>query len=195
MLSWPISFLRPEEYGPQGIGALYIRRDLQDQIEPLVHGGGQQNGLRSGTLPLALCVGIGEAAKIMASGEALEERIRITVYRDSFLEKLETSGIETRLNGPTGVRRHPGNANLQFPGYTAEDLLASLQPMVAASTGAACSSGIPEPSHVLQAMGLNAEESASSIRFSFGRFTVKKDLEVWPESHWPGFALRQTDVL
>ena len=162
-------------YGPQGIGALYIRRDLQDQIEPLVYGGGQQNGLRSGTLPLALCVGMGRATEIIAS-EGFVERRRVAGQRDRFLKKLAGSGIETRLNGPTGDRRHAGNANLQFPGRVAEDLLAALQPAVSASTGAACSSGITEMSHVLRAMGLSAEESESSVRFSFGRFTSGMDV-------------------
>ena len=165
-------------YGPQGIGALYIRRDLQSQIEPLIHGGGQQNGLRSGTLPLALCVGLGAAAEIMASEQVHEERKRVAGRRDMLLEGLEAAGIETRLNGPAGEWRHPGNANLQFPGQVAEDLIAALQPTVAASTGAACSSGIPEPSHVLRAMGLGVEESASSVRFSFGRFTTEDDVRL-----------------
>ena len=74
------------------------------------------------------------------------------------------------INGSTGKWRHPGNANLRFDGYNAQDILGMVQPLLAASTGAACTSGIPEPSHVLRAMGLNTEQAESSVRFSFGRF-------------------------
>ena len=80
------------------------------------------------------------------------------------------------LNGPRGDLRHPGNVNVQFVGFTAHDILSSLQPHLAASTGSACTSGIPEPSHVLRAIGLSNEEAESSIRFSIGRNTTDADL-------------------
>ena len=80
------------------------------------------------------------------------------------------------INGPMGEYRHPGNANLRFNGHVAQDILGSLQPHLAASTGAACTSGIPEPSHVLGALGLSAVEVESSIRFSFGRFTTDDEV-------------------
>ena len=79
-------------------------------------------------------------------------------------------------NGPVGGRRHPGNANLRFDGLAAQDILGALQPRVAASTGAACTSGVAEPSHVLRAVGLSAEQADSSIRFSFGRFTTAEEI-------------------
>ena len=162
-------------YGPQGIGALYIRRHLQEQVEPLIYGGGQQNGLRSGTLPLALCVGMGAASDLLANPDAASERQRVGQQRDAFLFGLAECGVKTKLNGPSNEHRHPGNANLQFPGFSAQDILGMLQPNLAASTGAACSSGIPEPSHVLQAIGLSDEQADSSVRFSFGRFTTDED--------------------
>ncbi len=163
-------------YGPQGIGALYIRRDIRGQVEPLIHGGGQQDGLRSGTVPVALTVGMGAAAEIAASEEGTRDRDRVACHRDRFVGTLQRKGVPLRVNGPVGDSRHPGNANLRFPGCDAQDILARLQPQLAASTGSACTSGIPEPSHVLRALGLNGEEADSSIRFSFGRFTTDEDI-------------------
>lgn len=164
-------------YGPQGIGALYIRRDAQGRIEPLIHGGGQQAGLRSGTTPVPLAVGMGAAAEIINSEEGAKDRVRIRSQRDRFVGALQRGGIHLEINGPVGDRRHPGNANLRFPGRDAQDILASLQPSLAASTGSACTSGIPEPSHVLRALGLSGEEADSSIRFSFGRFTSDEEID------------------
>ena len=164
-------------YGPQGIGALYIRRDLQDQIEPLIYGGGQQAGLRSGTVPMPLCVGMGAAAGFLADRPAFEERMRVGDQRDSFIRHLQRGHASLTINGAIGDRRHPGNANIRFDGFDAQDILGALQPQLAASTGAACASGIPEPSHVLSAMGLTEVQSKASIRFSFGRFTTDDDIE------------------
>ena len=164
-------------YGPQGIGALYVRREIQDELEPMIHGGGQQNGLRSGTVPVALCAGMAAASEIMDSDDAVTEREQVACLRDEFLQLLEDSEFPVVVNGPVRERRHPGNANVQFPGFDAHDLLSALQPEIAASTGAACTSGIPESSHVLDAIGLSESEVASSIRFSFGRFTTQEDVE------------------
>ncbi len=163
-------------YGPKGIGALYIRRDVQQQIEPLIYGGGQQNGIRSGTLPVPLCVGFSEAASLMADTSAQAERDQLTALRDKFVNEIQARDKSVRLNGPSGGLRHPGNANLRFPGLDARDLIAALQPRVAASTGSACSTGIPEPSHVLRAIGLTGLEAESSVRFSLGRFTSDSDV-------------------
>ena len=172
-----ISLSAHKMYGPQGIGALCIRRELQDRVEPIIHGGGQQNGLRSGTLPLPLCVGMGAAADIVAGDDAVKERVRIARQRDRFIRLLENGGARVIVNGPVPANRHPGNANLRFDGYDAHDVLGALQPQLAASTGAACASGIPEPSHVLHAIGLATEESDASIRFSFGRFTTDSEID------------------
>ena len=164
-------------YGPQGIGALYIRRDLKDSIEPIIYGGGQQEGLRSGTVPMPLCVGMGTAAEIVARGEAKEERKRVAGMRDAFILLLESGEFPITVNGPIGQWRHPGNANICFDGVDAQDILGVLQPRLAASTGAACTTGIPEPSHVLRALGLSDAQGDASIRFSFGRFTSHDDIE------------------
>ena len=172
-----ISLSGHKMYGPQGIGALYIRRDVQERVEPIIHGGGQQGGLRSGTVPVPLCVGMAAAADIVGSAEGVGERERIGRQRDFFVEVLRASRHPVTVNGVVGVLRHPGNANLRFDGFAAQDILGALQPQVAASTGAACTSGIPEPSHVLRALGLSPEQADSSIRFSFGRFTTDDDLK------------------
>ena len=172
-----ISLSGHKAYGPQGIGALYIRRDIQERVEPIIYGGGQQGGLRSGTVPTPLCVGMATAVDILRSPEGPEERTRVAGQRDSFVRLLRDNIPSPEMNGPMGEDRHPGNANLRFNGFDAPDILGSLQPHLAASTGAACTSGIPEQSHVLSALGLNSEEAASSIRFSFGRFTTQAETE------------------
>ena len=172
-----ISLSGHKVYGPQGIGALYIRHDVWERIEPLIYGGGQQDGLRSGTVPMPLCVGMAAAVEIIRTPEGAEERKRLARQRDSFVRLLQNSRFPVAVNGPPSDRRHPGNANLRFDGFSAQDILGSLQPRLAASTGAACTSGIPEPSHVLCALGLNEAEAESSIRFSFGRFTTDEEVE------------------
>ena len=164
-------------YGPKGIGAIYIARELQDQIEPLIYGGGQQNGLRSGTVPVPLCVGLGAAADIFAAADAEEKRAQLCRRRDTFVEMLKRLPWPIALNGPQGQARHPGNANIRFAEFSADDILSALQPHLAASTGSACTSGIPEPSHVLRAIGLSGEEAESSIRFSLGFGTTDADVE------------------
>ena len=163
-------------YGPQGIGALYIRRDVRSRIEPLIYGGGQQEGLRSGTVPVALAVGMGAAATISHGPEQQAECERLAGQRNRFVRLISDGAVPVTLNGPVGEMRHPGNANLQFDGLCAKDILNSLQPRLAASTGSACTSGIPEPSHVLRAIGLNGEQADASVRFSFGRFTTDNEI-------------------
>ena len=170
-----ISLSGHKAYGPQGIGALYVRRDIQERVEPIIYGGGQQGGLRSGTVPVPLCVGMAAAAAIVGSAEGVGERERIGRQRDSFVEVVKGSRHPVVVNGAMGNLGHPGNANLRFDGLAAQDILGALQPRVAASTGAACTSGIPEPSHVLRALGLSSDQAESSIRFSFGRFTTNQE--------------------
>ena len=172
-----VSLSAHKMYGPQGIGALYIRRDVQGQIEPIIYGGGQQAGLRSGTMPVPLCVGMGAAADLVCASDAASERLRVAKQRDAFVEGLRNAVSSMAVNGPAGGWRHPGNANLRFDGLEAQDILGVLQPRLAASTGAACTSGIPEPSHVLRSIGHTSAQSESSIRFSFGRFTTDEDIK------------------
>ncbi len=164
-------------YGPKGIGVAFLRRDLQNQIEPLVYGGGQQRNLRSGTLPTPLCVGFGAAVSLLQKNNWTAESERVRARRDQLEEKLCALGTFVKVNA-AGVSRHPGNLSIRFEGYAAEDILAAVQPKLAASTGSACTSGIPEPSHVLRAIGLTTAQADSSIRFSLGRFTVQDDIEI-----------------
>jgi len=164
-------------YGPKGIGIIFIERSLQHRIEPLIYGGGQQNGLRSGTVPVPLCAGMGMAADLLAGEEAISRRAQLRRRRDTFVERLNGLTWPVAVNGPDGEDRHPGNANVRFPGFVAQDILASLQPRVAASTGSACTSGIPEPSHVLRAIGLDGDDADASIRFSLGFDTTDNEVE------------------
>lgn len=164
-------------YGPKGIGALYINRELQEEIEPLVYGGGQQKGIRPGTLPTPLCVGLASASDYVSSPEASHKREELRTLRDRFLNKLLALPYSARLFGAELENRHPGNISIGFEGLNAQDILCALQPRLAASTGSACTSGIPEPSHVLKAIGLTTEEAESAIRFSLGFETTEKEVD------------------
>jgi cysteine desulfurase len=163
-------------YGPKGIGALYVRRAVQPAIEAQIVGGGQQNGLRAGTLPVPLCVGLAHAAELMVGDSASDERTRIAQLRDRFARRLlQLEGAVA--NGPDLAHRHPGNFNVRFDGCAGHDLLTKLQPRLAASTGSACTSGTLGPSHVLTAIGLDALQADASIRFSFGRFSTEAEID------------------
>ncbi|MDE2914923.1 MAG: cysteine desulfurase family protein [Paracoccaceae bacterium] len=164
-------------YGPKGLGASYVRRDLQDQIEPIIYGGGQQGNLRSGTVPVPLCVGMAEAVRLLNSAHSHSEREELRKRTAKFIGGVRDLPWHIQLNGPGNARRHPGNANLRFDGFEAGDVLRVLQPRLAASTGSACTSGIPEPSHVLRAINLTGDQANSSIRFSLGRDTTDSDVE------------------
>ena len=164
-------------HGPQGIGVLYVRRELHSQLEPLIYGGGQQNGLRSGTLPVALCVGMAAAAELLGGIEAEQARSRLRGRRDRFVARLTELPWETVLNGPNSEVCHPGNASICFRGFSAEDILQTLQPRLAASSGSACATGIPEPSHVLRAIGLSSEDAQATVRFSLGFDSTDSDVD------------------
>lgn len=156
-------------YGPQGIGALYIAPHARPRIRALIHGGGQEQGLRSGTLPTALCVGFGRACeKLGRHGGA--ERDRVRGLRDDLWRRLTALIPTIRINGSMGAR-HPGNLNVRIPGIDARELVQLLQPAIACSTGSACHSGSHEHSHVLTAIGLSPCDARSSLRLSIGRFT------------------------
>lgn len=172
-----ISLSGHKMYGPMGIGALYVRRELKSAIEPLVYGGGQQDGLRSGTLSTALCVGLGHAASLVSGDEGVLERTTLALRRDFLLRRLKEVPHPIWMNGPKNMdHRHPGNINIGFQGVDAADLLSRIQPHLAASTGSACTSGNFEPSHVLRAIGLSDEEAGSSIRLSVGRHSTENEL-------------------
>ncbi len=161
-------------YGPKGIGALWVRRRPRVRLQPLFSGGGQERGLRSGTLPTPLVVGLGEACRL-ALAEMDAEASRLAALRDALLGRLERLVPGVRVNG-SRARRLPGNLNLSFPRADALALLRAC-PELCASTGSACSSAHVEPSTVLRAMGLSAAEAGRSLRLGLGRFTSAADLE------------------
>jgi cysteine desulfurase len=161
-------------YGPKGVGALFVRRRPRVRLAPLFSGGGQERGLRSGTLPAPLIVGLGEACRI-ARAEMAEEAARIGALRDRLLARLTAAIPGLRVNGSTRSRI-PGNLNLTFPDATAAELMART-PDLCLSTGSACSSAEIEPSYVLRAIGLSEAEAAHTLRIGIGRFTSAADID------------------
>lgn len=161
-------------YGPKGIGALYVRRRPRVRLAPLFSGGGQERGLRSGTLPAPLVVGLGEAARI-AGGEGLLDAGRIAGQRAILLEGLRAAIPDLRVNAEAAPRV-AGNLNLTFPAVTAAALLGAL-PDLMLSTGSACTSAEISPSHVLTAMGIGPEEAARTLRIGLGRFTSPQEMQ------------------
>jgi cysteine desulfurase len=159
-------------YGPKGIGALYVRGGLR--LAPLLAGGGQERGLRPGTLPTPLCVGFGTACAL-AQAELAAEAARVRALRDRLYDGLRQALPEIRLNGAAEPRL-PNNLNLCLPGIDAEDLLAGL-PELALATGAACASATQEPSPVLRALGLSDEDIQGSIRIGLGRTSTAAEIE------------------
>ena len=161
-------------YGPKGIGALYVRRRPRVRLEAMIDGGGQERGLRSGTLPTPLCVGLGQAAEI-AAAEMADEEARISALKTRLLE-----GITGRLQGVLlnghATQRIAGNLNLAFEGVDAEALIKAL-PRLAVSSGSACTSTAVEPSYVLRALGLPEERARGSIRLAVGRFNSAAEID------------------
>jgi cysteine desulfurase len=161
-------------YAPIGIGALYISEDSPVVPEPVIFGGGQERGLRSGTLPPYLCAAFGTASAIAGEELALEG-VRAGKLRDRFLEVLRFTFPEVRVNC-TGARRLPGSLSLTFSGVDADRLVGAVQPIIAFSTNAACSAGILQPSHVLNALGLSEADASSTVRIAFGRFNTEPEI-------------------
>lgn len=160
-------------YGPKGIGALYVRRHPRVRLEPLFSGGGQERGVRPGTLPAPLIAGLGKAAEIAGQGMQ-EENQRLAVLRDRFMEALKPLAGHFRINGNM-EKRIPGNISLSFPGVPEDKMILALRGL-AVSTGSACNSGSAAPSYVLQALGLTAGEAKTTIRLGFGRFTTEAEM-------------------
>lgn len=158
--------------GPQGIGCIYISASIQQDFAPLILGGGQQNGVRSGTLPLPLCVGLGQAFADLSSYDFA--KIRRT--RNMLFKSLEASIEGIRLNGPSLENRHACNLNIYFPNTESTDLIACLQPHIAVSSGSACGSGNIEPSYVLRALPTDIDVSRNSIRMSVSESTSEQDI-------------------
>ena len=154
-------------HGPKGIGALWVRQGVE--LDPLLHGGGQEGGLRSGTLSPALCVGFGEAARLLVE-RAEEDRRHVELLWEKALEIV----WPWTLNG-SAERRYHGNLNLRRDGVDSARLISELR-AVALSAGSACASGSGRPSHVLAALGLSDRQARSSLRLGFGRYTTEKQL-------------------
>lgn len=161
-------------YGPKGVGALYVRRKPRLRIEPQMSGGGQERGLRSGTLPHPLVVGLGAACDVAAQEmKADQEWVR---YLGERLHKGITKDVDhVYLNGHP-EHRYPGNLNLSFAYVEGESLLMALKG-VAVSSGSACTSASLEPSYVLRALGVDDELAHTSIRFGIGRFTTEEEVD------------------
>ncbi len=161
-------------YGPMGVGALYVRRRPRVRLDPLFSGGGQERGLRSGTLPAPLCVGLGTACAI-ANQERVAEHGRLKAFRDRFLAKIRARIPDVVAHGDM-ERRIAGNLSLGFDGVDGEALMNALDD-VAISTGSACTSARVEPSYVLRALGMSAALAGSSVRIGFGRFTTEEEVD------------------
>lgn len=168
-----MTFTAHKSYGPKGIGALYVRRKPRIRIEPQMHGGGHERGMRSGTLPTHQIVGMGEAFKL-AREEMDEEIIRITALRDRLAKGLSDME-EIYINGDQ-EHRVPHNLNVSFNYVEGESLIMAIKD-IAVSSGSACTSASLEPSYVLRALGRSDELAHSSIRFTFGRFTTEEDID------------------
>lgn len=162
-----ISFSSHKMYGPKGVGAIYIAPHLHERMEPFIHGGGQQDGKRSGTLSPLLCGGFGAAAKqYVKNGDQIRSRTK--ALRDQFYNQLtENLGAKVELVGPPISERHIGNLNIKFE-KSSSNLLGQIMPNLSASNGSACSSGEISASHVLKAIGLTESEADRCVRFSFG---------------------------
>jgi len=161
-------------YGPKGIGALYVRRRPRVRIVPLINGGGQERGMRSGTLATPLCVGFGEACAI-AKAEMGAEAERLRRLQTRLLGGLQQRLAEIYVNGDMDSRI-PGNLNISFAFVEGEGLMMGIKDL-AVSSGSACTSASLEPSYVLRALGLDAEMAHTSIRFGMGRFTTDEDID------------------
>jgi len=179
-----MSFTAHKIYGPKGIGALYVRRKPpQARLDPQIHGGGHENGLRSGTLNVPGVVGFAKALELCLI-DLETERDRLAQLRFRLFGRLQTLIPETALNGPrfTGDAalgsplRLPGNLNCTFGGVDGEALMMSMRD-VALSSGAACTSTNPEPSHVLRSLGLGDDATRASLRFGLGRFNTEEEID------------------
>jgi cysteine desulfurase len=168
-----MSLASHKTYGPKGIGALYVCRRPRARLLPIVHGGGHEGGLRSGTLPTHQIVGMGEAFRLAREELERDSESARALHR-LFLDELRDLP-DWHLNGHV-TRRVAQNLNLRFDGVGGEALMLALQDVAAVSSGSACTSANPEPSHVLRALGLTDEEAGASLRITFGRFTTAEEI-------------------
>ena len=168
-----MSFSAHKTYGPKGIGALFVRRKPRVRLEAMIHGGGHERGMRSGTLPTHQIVGMGEAFKL-AEEEMSSDNARISALREKFWQGLKDIE-EVHLNGHE-EKRVAGFLNVSFNFIEGESLIMALKD-IAVSSGSACTSASLEPSYVLRALGLKDELAHSSIRFALGRFTTEQEVD------------------
>lgn len=157
-------------YGPKGVGALFARARRDLKLEPLTTGGAQEGGIRPGTVPVPLAVGLGAACRI-AGRRWQSDAARIGALTERLLSCVRSACPRLRVFGPVR-ERIPGSLNIGFPGLSAEEVIAGVSDRLAISTGSACSSATSEPSKVLLALGLGPEEAATGVRISLGRFTT-----------------------
>ena len=161
-------------YGPKGIGALYVRRRPRVRLEALFSGGGQERGMRSGTLPTPMVVGLGEAARL-AKLEMQDEAARIRYLSNKFLKKVMDDIPDVFMNGDR-EQRWPGCINLSFAYIEGESMIMAIKNL-AVSSGSACTSASLEPSYVLRSIGVGEELAHTSIRFGIGRFTTEAEVD------------------
>lgn len=162
-------------YGPMGIGAIYVRRSRRLRPLALMQGGAQEGGLRPGTVPTPLVVGLGEACEV-AGREFEQEGTRLLALRRRLIDALGTAGLTFDINGDLD-HRLPGNLNLSFDGVDAEALLMTLRGDLAMSTGSACTASSLEPSHVVRALGFGTDRAESAIRIGLGRTTTQDEVD------------------
>jgi cysteine desulfurase len=168
-----VSLSAHKMYGPKGMGALYVRREPPVKLTPLIHGGGHERGMRSGTLATHQIVGMGEASAILQR-EMVRENLRITGLRQRLWSHLKQIP-GTRMHGDED-RRVPGILNVGFADVDGETLLLALDD-IAVSSGSACTSASVEPSYVLRALGIADDLAHASIRFTVGRYTTAEEVD------------------
>ncbi|MSP89173.1 MAG: IscS subfamily cysteine desulfurase [Alphaproteobacteria bacterium] len=161
-------------YGPKGVGALYVRRKPRVRLQAMIHGGGQERGMRSGTLATPLCVGLGEACAI-AEREMGTEAEKLRGLRDRFYKGITDRLTHVYLNGDF-ERRIPGNLNISFSCVEGESLMMAIKSL-SVSSGSACTSASLEPSYVLRALGVEEELAHTSLRLGIGRFTTEQEVD------------------
>jgi cysteine desulfurase len=170
-----MSFSPHKMHGPKGTGALMVREARPAlRLPPLMDGGGQEKGLRPGTLNVPAIAGFGKAAELALDGMR-QETERVAKLRDRLVDGLRERVPGLTVNG-AGAPRIPQNANLLFPGASADEIMMRMKD-IAVSSGAACSSASPEPSHVLRAIGLRESDAKACLRFGLGRFTTAEEIE------------------
>lgn len=174
-----VSISAHKMYGPKGIGALYVRRKPRIRLRAVIDGGGQERGMRSGTLPTPIIVGFGAAAEV-AQREMANDQMHVERLYRRMHGKIAERLPAITLNGSASERYH-GNVNLSFAGVEGESLLMSLAKTTAVSSGSACTSASLEPSYVLRAIGVDEELAHTSLRFGLGRFTTEAEVDATVE--------------